>query len=551
MKVIIIGGVAGGASAAARLRRLDESAEIIMFERGKYISFANCGLPYHIGGFIPNETDLNIQTPQKFRNRLNVDVREQQLVKEIHREEKEVVVEKLETGEVYTESYDKLLIATGAYPFVPRIPGVDLPNVFTLRTIPDTIRIRKTVAESKPESCAVIGGGFVGLEMVENLSHAGLKVHLVDMANHVMPAMDYDMAVRVNKHLEEKGVDLHLGNGLAGIEQAGDKLVVKMQNGELTVDLVVLAIGVRPETELSAACGLELSPKKTVVVDEHMRTSDPDIYAVGDIVQTTNLVTGKPGHTPLAGPANRQGRIAADNICGIPSTYKGSLGTAISKAFDVSLGMTGLSEAAAKAAGFDYGKVYLWQKDHAAFYPNAHYFSTKVVYDKTNGRILGAQFVGYENIDKHTDVFSMAIRAGMTAKDLIDAELSYGPPYNTAKDVANMAGFLIENVMEGRLKQIEVTDFEKYVEENDPQIIDVRPVELFMMGYIPDSTSMQLAQLRAKMNKLDKSRPIVLVCEMGLNGYNAYRALVQNGFNCVNLSGGFNLYEALGYPVED
>lgn len=550
MKVIIIGGVAGGASAAARLRRLDENAEIIMFERGQYISFANCGLPYHIGGFIPNADDLNIQTPDKFRNRLNVDVRELQMVTEIRRAEKEVVVRNLATDETYVESYDKLILATGAYPFVPNIPGVDLPNVFTLRTIPDTIKIRQMV-ENNPESCAVIGGGFVGLEMAENLSHAGLKVNLVDMADHVMPAMDYDMAVDAHKHLIEKGVGLYLGNGLTAIEQEGKKLRVKMQDGELLVGLVVLAIGVRPETELAAACGLELTAKKTVVVDEHLLTSDPNIYAVGDIVQTNNIITGKPGHTPLAGPANRQGRIAADNICGIPSTYKGSQGTAISKAFDISLGMTGLSEAAAKAEGYDYGKVYLWQKDHAAFYPGAEYFSSKVIYNKADGRILGAQFVGFDGIDKHTDVFAMAIRAGMTAKDLIDAELAYGPPYNTAKDVANMAGFLIENIMEGRLEQIECTEFDSFVAENNAQVIDVRPVELFMMGYIQGSTSMQLAQLRKKMKKIDKERPVVLVCEMGLNGYNAYRALIQNGFKCYNLSGGYRLYEALGLVQED
>lgn len=545
MKVVIVGGVAGGASAAARLRRLDESAEIIMFERGEYISFANCGLPYYIGGEITKKSALTLQTPQSFNARFNVDVRVNSEVTSIDPKAKTVTVRSKDRGE-YTESYDKLILSPGAAPIRPPMEGADNARVFTLRNIPDTIKIREYVEEEFPESAVVVGGGYIGVEMAENLKNAGVAVTIVELADHVIAPLDYDMACDVHRYLKEKGVGLILKNGVQAIKEEGGKLKLTLSDGEIETDMVIMAVGVRPDTALAKDAGLELNKRGAIVVNEHMLTSDPDIYAVGDAVEVTDFVTGEKAYIPLAGPANKQGRIAADNICGIPTTYKNTLGSAVLKIFDMTVATTGVNERAAKAAGLDYDKVYTYSNSHASYYPGSTGMSIKTLYEKGTGKILGAQIVGFDGVDKRCDVLATAIRAGMTAKDLTELELCYAPPFGSAKDPVNFVGYVIENTLAGRVKNFFWDDVVKLPRDGSVTLLDVRTdLERENGQYIEGFIHIPVDELRARAGELDKSKPVYIHCRTGLRSYVACCMLAGMGFDCYNLSGGWRLYESI------
>ena len=545
MKTVIVGGVAGGASAAARLRRLDESAEIVMFERGEYISFANCGLPYYIGGEIVKKSALTLQTPQSFRSRFNVDVRVNSEVTAIDRAAKTVTVNSKERGE-YTESYDKLILSPGAAPIVPNMEGADLDRVFTLRNIPDTIKIKEYVEEEFPGSAVVVGGGYIGVEMAENLKKAGVEVTIVELADHVIAPLDYDMACDVHRHLRENGVTLILQNGVQSIAEEGSKLKVTLSSGQVETDMVILAVGVRPDTALAKEAGLTLNPRGAIVVDEHMLTSDPDIYAVGDAVEITDFVTGQKGYIPLAGPANKQGRIAADNICGIPSVYKNTQGSSILKVFDMTVATTGVNERIAKAAGLNYDKVYTYSNSHASYYPGSTGMSIKTIYEKGTGRILGAQIVGFDGVDKRCDVLATASRAGMTASDLCDLELCYAPPFGSAKDPVNFVGYVIENTLSGQVKNFFWDDVASLPRDGSVTLLDVRTDSERANGqYIEGFLHIPVDELRQRAGELDKSKPVYIHCRTGLRSYVACRMLAGMGFDCYNLSGGWRLYESI------
>lgn len=545
MKVVIVGGVAGGASAAARLRRLDESAEIIMFERGEYISFANCGLPYYIGGEITKKSALTLQTPQSFNARFNVDVRVNSEVTSIDPKAKTVTVRSKDRGE-YTESYDKLILSPGAAPIRPPMEGADNARVFTLRNIPDTIKIREYVEEEFPASAVVVGGGYIGVEMAENLKNAGVAVTIVELADHVIAPLDYDMACDVHRYLKEKGVGLILKNGVQAIKEEGGKLKLTLSDSEIETDMVIMAVGVRPDTALAKDAGLELNKRGAIVVNEHMLTSDPDIYAVGDAVEVTDFVTGEKAYIPLAGPANKQGRIAADNICGIPTTYKNTLGSAVLKIFDMTVATTGVNERAAKAAGLDYDKVYTYSNSHASYYPGSTGMSIKTLYEKGTGKILGAQIVGFDGVDKRCDVLATAIRAGMTAKDLTELELCYAPPFGSAKDPVNFVGYVIENTLAGRVKNFFWDDVAKLPRDGSVTLLDVRTdLERENGQYIEGFIHIPVDELRARAGELDKSKPVYIHCRTGLRSYVACCMLAGMGFDCYNLSGGWRLYESI------
>ena len=543
MKVVIVGGVAGGASAAARLRRLDEKAEIIMFERGEYISFANCGLPYYIGGEINKKSALTLQTPQSFNSRFNVDVRVWNEVTAIDAEKKQVTVHNVQTGEDYTESYDELILSPGAAPLVPKMDGVDDPRVFTLRNIPDTVKIRDYVEEEFPESAVVVGGGYIGVEMAENLKKAGLKVTIVELADHVIAPLDGDMAAEVHRYLRDQGVELMLGKAVQSMEDKGGKLTLHLSEGEIETDMVILSVGVRPDTALAQSAGLELNPKGAIVVNEHMQTSKEHIYAVGDAIEIVDFVTGKKGYVPLAGPANKQGRIAADNICGIKSSYKNTLGSSVLKIFDMTVAMTGVNERTAQAAGLDYDKVYTYSQSHASYYPGGHSISIKTLYEKGTGKILGAQLVGYDGVDKRCDVIATAIRAGMTAYDLTELELCYAPPFGSAKDPVNFVGYVIENTLTGKVKNFFWNDVEKLPRDGSVTLLDVRTPSEREVGHIPGFIHIPLDELRQRAGELPQDKPVYIHCHSGLRSYLACRMLTGLGYDCCNLSGGWRFYE--------
>lgn len=543
MKIIIVGGVAGGASAAARLRRLDEKAEIILFERGAYISFANCGLPYYIGGEITKKSALTLQTPASFRSRFNVDVRVNSEVVAVDTAAKTVTVHNGETGEDYTESYDKLLLSPGAAPLVPPMEGADNPRVFTLRNIPDTVKIRDYVEEEFPEEAVVVGGGYIGVEMAENLKKAGLKVTIVELADHVIAPLDGDMAAEVHRYLQDNGIRLLLGKAVQAIREEGGKLRLQLSEGQVDTDMVILSVGVRPDTALAKAAGLALNKRGAIVVDEHMQTSAPDVYAVGDAVEITDFVTGNKGYVPLAGPANKQGRIAADNMCGIPSAYKNTQGSSVLKIFDMTVAMTGVNERTAQAAGLDYDKVFTYSQSHASYYPGAHGMSIKTIYEKGTGKILGAQIVGYDGVDKRCDVLATAIRAGMTATDLTELELCYAPPFGSAKDPVNFIGYVIENTLTGKVKNFFWNDVEALPRDGSVTLLDVRTPTEREQGYIEGFIHIPLDELRQRVGELDQSKPVYIHCLSGLRSYIACCLLGGLGFDCYNLSGGWRLYE--------
>ncbi len=542
MKVVIIGGVAGGASAAARLRRLDEKAEIVLLERGEFISFANCGLPYYIGGEITDQRALTLQTPESFYARFRVDVRVRQEAVRIDPEQKTVLVRNLATEEEYLESYDKLILSPGAEPVRPPVEGLTLPGVFTLRNIPDTLRIKAWIEEKRPRSAVVVGGGYIGVEMAENLRRAGLEVTIVELADHLVAPLDFDMAAELHSYLRQNGVSLRLKNGVQGITERSGHLAVRLERDELETDLVLLAVGVRPETALAADCGIERNHRGSILVDDRMRTSVPDIYAVGDAVAVRQFVTGEESFLPLAGPANRQGRIAADNICGGDSRYAGTQGSAILKAFDMAVAATGLNETAAKAAGIDYDKTYLYAPSHAGYYPGGSGLSLKVLWEKESGRLLGAQLLGFEGVDKRMDVLATALRLGAKVTDLVSLELCYAPPFGSAKDPVNLAGFIAENVRTGKLRQFFWEEVEHLPRDGSVTLLDVRTAAEVARGRIEGTVHIPLDSLRERLGELPKDRPVYVHCHSGLRSYVACRILSGHGYDCYNLAGGYRLY---------
>jgi len=550
MKIVIIGGVAGGASAAARLRRLDERAEIVMLEKGEYISFANCGLPYYIGGEIRQKSALTLQTPESFNARFNVDVRTMSEAVKIDRQKKKVSVLNHRTGETYEEPYDKLILSPGAEPFVPPVEGATSSRVFTLRNIPDTYRIKEYIEQNKPRKAIVAGGGFIGVEMSENLTNAGIEVTLVEMLDQVIAPIDFDMAQDVHRHMEQKGVRLMLGKAVGRIRETEVGLMVTVGDRDIPTDMLIMAVGVRPDSRLAKEAGLAVNSRGAIIVNDHMLTSDPDIYAVGDAVEITDFVTGVKGYVPLAGPANKQGRIAADNICGINSAYEGTQGSSILKVFDLTVASTGINEKTAKRLNLNYDKNFTYSANHAGYYPGAVNMSIKMIFEKGTGRILGAQAVGYEGTDKRMDVLATAIRAKMTARDLARLELCYAPPFSSAKDPVNMAGFAIENLLTGLVQNFHWHDVASLPRDGSVTLLDTRTPMEYENGHIDGFINIPLDSLRNRLGELDKSKPVYVTCQVGLRGYIAARILTQNGFDAYNLSGGYRLYRSIFAPRE-
>lgn len=540
-KTIIIGGVAGGASAAARLRRLDEAAEIVILERGEYVSFANCGLPYYIGGAITDKSNLTLQTPESFRARFHIDVRVNSEAVKIDPEAKTVTVKDLKSGESYEESYDNLVLSPGAEPIRPNIEGIDSDIVFTLRNIPDTLKIKQYIEVAAPKSAVVIGGGYIGVEMAENLKEAGLEVSIAELADHLIAPLDFDMAADVHRYIKSKGIKLYLNNAVKAI----DGHTVVLQNGSIHADMVIMSIGVRPETALAQACGIKINQRGSIMVDRHMKTNIPDIYAVGDAAEVEDFITKSPAFIPLAGPANKQGRIAADNIAGISSEYSGTQGSAVLKLFDMTAATTGLNEKSARAAGIDYDKTYIYSGSHASYYPGASNMSVKALWDKKTLKILGAQIVGFDGVDKRMDVLAAAIRFGAKITDLTSLELCYAPPFGSAKDPVNMLGFVAENIVTGKIKQFFWHDAENLPRDGSVTLLDVRTVTEVSRGKIDGFTNIPLDSLRERIGEIPKGKPVYVHCHSGLRSYIACRILTGNGYNCFNLAGGWRLYESV------
>lgn len=541
MKTVIIGGVAGGASAAARLRRLDESAEIIILERGEYVSFANCGLPYYIGGVITDKNNLTLQTPESFRARFQIDVRVNSEAVKIDPEAKTVAVKNLKTGETYQESYDTLILSPGAEPIRPNIDGIDSDFVFALRNIPDTLKIKAYIEQTNPKSAVVIGGGYIGVEMAENLKEAGLHVSIVELADHLIAPLDFDMAADVHRYIQSKGMELYLNNGVKAI----DGHTVVLQNGEIRADMMILSVGVRPETAFAKACGIQTNSRGSILVDRNMKTNIPAIYAVGDAVEVRDFVSGKPAFIPLAGPANKQGRIAADNIVGIPSEYTGTQGSAVLKLFDMTVATTGLNEKSAKAAGIEHDKTYIYSGSHASYYPDANNMSIKALWDKKTRKLLGAQIVGFDGVDKRMDVLATAIRFGAKITDLTALELCYAPPFGSAKDPVNMLGFVGENVVTGKVKQFFWHDVENLPRDGSATLLDARTATEVGFGKIDGFINIPLDSLRERIDEIPKNKPVYVHCHSGLRSYIACRILAGQGYDCYNLAGGWRLYESV------
>ncbi|MCX7819579.1 MAG: FAD-dependent oxidoreductase [Kiritimatiellae bacterium] len=544
-KVVIVGGVAGGASVAARLRRLDESARIVVIERTRYVSYANCGLPYHIGDVIRDRNLLLIQSPESLRSSLNIEVRTGEEAVAIDRAARRVRVRRLADRTEYDEPYDVLVLAPGARPVRPDLPGMDDPRVHVLRNVEDMDAIRRRV-DGGARSAIVIGGGYIGVEMAENLRQRGLEVDVVEMVDQIMPPLDREMVAPLEDHLRARGVRLHLGTAAAAVrESPGGRISAELKNGEvLTADFIVLAAGVRPESDLAAAAGLEIGPRGGIVVDEHMRTSDPNIYAVGDAVEVPHAVLPGRWTVPLAGPANRQGRIAADHIAGRSSAYRSTQGTAIVKVFNMTAGGTGATEKNLRAAGIEYRKVYLHPSGHAGYYPGTAPMHMKLLFSPKEGRILGAQVVGYDGVDKRLDVLATALRAGLTVYDLEHLELGYAPPYGSAKDPVNMAGFVASNLLRGDVRFWYAEEFPERTE--GMLILDVRSPAEFESGHIPGARNLPLGELRRRLGELDRDQPVRLYCKVGFRSYLAYRVLVQSGFRDVaTLAGGLTTFRCV------
>nr|WP_325296447.1 FAD-dependent oxidoreductase [uncultured Oscillibacter sp.] len=546
MKVVIIGGVAGGATAAARLRRLDEQAEIVVFERSGYVSYANCGLPYYIGGVIEDPEALTLQTPESFFSRFRVTMKVRHEVTALHPERKTVSVKNLETDEEFEEPYDKLLLSPGAKPTQPRLPGVGLEKLFTLRTVEDTFRIKDYIRQNHPKSAVLAGGGFIGLELAENLRELGMEVTIVQRPKQLMNPFDPDMAAFIHSEVRANGVKLALGYTVEGFqERDGGVDVLLKDNAPLHADMVVLAIGVTPDTALAKEAGLELGLKGSIVVNSRMETSLPDIYAVGDAVQVRHSVTGQDVLLSLAGPANKQGRIAADNICGGDSRYLGSQGSSVLKVFGMTAAVTGVSETNAKKAGLDADAVVLSPMSHAGYYPGGKLMTMKVIFEKETFRLLGAQIVGYEGVDKRIDVLAAAIHAGLTAIRLKDLDLAYAPPYSSAKDPVNMAGFLIENLAKGVVKQFRIEDVGGLPRDGSVTLLDARTPQEYAAGHIEGFRNIPVDELRQRLGEIAPGKPVYVICQSGLRSYIACRILAGHGYEAHNFSGGFRFYDAV------
>lgn len=543
-KVLIIGGVAGGASAAARLRRLDENAQIIMFEKGEYISFANCGLPYYIGGVITERDKLIVQTVEDMSERFNIDIRIKSEVTKIDREKKEVEV--YAGGRSYRESYDYLILSPGADPLVPPIPGVNREGILTLRNMGDVDRIKNYVAAKGPRRAAVVGGGYVGVEIAENLSHLGVGVKVIEAAGQLMAPFDAEMARIIEKTLIDKGVEIILNSAVERFEGENDISVVMKGGRRLAVDLVILSVGIRPDVRLARDAGLSIGERGGIRVDEFLRTADPCIYAVGDAIEVKDLVNGSFALIPLAGPANKQGRAAADNICGRSTTFKGSQGTSIIKIFDTTAAATGNNEKTLSRMGIPFLKSYTHSGSHAGYYPGAFMMTVKLLFSPEDGGILGAQIIGREGVDKRIDVLASAVRHRMTVHDLEELELAYAPPYSSAKDPVNMAGFTAANILKGDMKVIYWEDFVKLPGENSV-VLDVRTDVEYREGHIEGSLNIPVDKLRERISEIPKDKRIIIYCKIGLRGYIAYRVLAQKGFDACNISGGYEMYLAENY----
>lgn len=541
MKILIVGGVAGGATAATRLRRLSEENEVIIFEKGQYVSFANCGLPYHISGTIDKRDALLLQTPESLKERYNLDVRVFTEVLSIYTVDKKVSVKNLQTGEIYLENYDKLLLSPGAEPIKPPFEGIDSDKIYTLRNIPD---MDKIVAKTKnAQNFVVVGGGFIGLEVAENLIEAGKSVKLVELGNQVMAPVDFDIASFVHEKAKQKGLELLLNVGVEKFNDKGETIEVFLNNGTfLETDAVILAIGVKPETKLAIEAGLEIGETRGILVNEFMQTSNPDIYAVGDAIEVAHYINNKKVLIPLAWPANRQGRIVADNIVlGNQYKYTGSLGSSILKFFELSVASTGLNEKTLKKFGIPYKTAIVTRGHHAGYYPGAKNMVLKVIFDE-NGKIFGAQAVGEAGVDKRIDVIATAIKGNLTVYDLPEIEITYAPPFNSAKDPVNIAGYAAENILKGDLEMVNYDEFWDFVKENDAVILDVRTSKEFSGGAIEGAININVDDLRANLEKLDKNKMYAIYCQVGLRGYLANRIMRNNGFRAVNLNGGYNLW---------
>ena len=546
MKVVIVGGVAGGASAAARIRRLDESAEIIVFEKTGYISYANCGLPYYIGDVITDSSDLTLQTPESFWTRFRILVKVNHEVTNIDVTQKTVTVKNLLTGTEWEEPYDKLLLSPGAKPVRPNLPGIDSEKIFSLRTVEDTFRIHDYLEKTKAQSAVIVGGGYIGIEVAENLKEKGLNVTIVQRPNQLMNTLDYDMASFVHSKLRAKGISLRLNSNVTSFRQDGERIVTLLEdNSEIAADMVLLAIGVAPENSLAKQAGLKLGVKGSIVVNDRMETSVQDIYAVGDAIQVKHFVTEEDTVIALAGPANKQGRIAADNICGGDSHYQGSMGSSIIKIFDMTVAGTGLTEKVAKSMGIDCESVVLSPASHAGYYPGANVMTMKVVFEKDTWKLLGAQIVGTEGVDKRLDVLATAMHAGMKANMLKDLDLAYAPPFSSAKDPVNMAGFMIENIRNGFVKQYHWDEIADLPRDGSVTLLDARTVWEYQQGHIDGYINIPVDDLRERMNEIDDSKPVYVICQSGLRSYIACRILTQNGFDCYNFSGGYRFYASV------
>ena len=545
MKVVIVGGVAGGATAAARIRRLDEQAEIVVFERSGFVSYANCGLPYYIGEVIDDPEDLTLQTPESFFSRFRVHMKVHHEVTAIHPDQKSVSVKDLETGATFEESYDKLLLSPGAKPVIPDLPGIDSSKLFTLRTVEDTFRIKEFVDQNKPKSAVIVGGGFICLEMAENLRHLGMEVTIVQRPKQLMNPFDSDMASFIHSEVRKHGVKLMLGHTVEGFaEQDGGVNVLLKDFAPLSADMVVLAIGVTPESTLAKEAGLALGIKGSILVNDRMETSVPDIYAVGDAVQVKHFVTEQDTLIALAGPANKQGRIAADNICGGDSPYLGSQGSSVIKVFDMTAASTGINETNAKKAGISVDTVILSPMSHAGYYPGGKVMTMKVVFEKETYRLLGAQIVGYDGVDKRIDVLATAIHAGMNATELKNLDLAYAPPYSSAKDPVNMAGFMIDNISKG-LKQWHLEDAPALPRDGSVTLLDTRTVGEFQRGHIEGFQNIPVDELRERIHEITPRKPVYVICQSGLRSYIATRILEGYGFEAYNFAGGFRFYDAV------
>ncbi len=546
MKVVIVGGVAGGATAAARIRRLDEKAEIVVFERSGYISYANCGLPYYIGDVITDPEELTLQTPESFFSRFRVNMNVRHEVTTIHPDRKTVSVRNLETGDEFEESYDKLILSPGAKPSDPKLFGLGLDKLFTLRTVEDTFRIKDYINKHNPKSAILVGGGFIGVELAENLRELGIEVTIVQRPRQLMNPFDSDMAAFIHSEIQKHGVKLLLGRTVEGFaERNGGVDVLLKDEARLHADMVVLAIGVTPDTTLAKEAGVEVGIKDSIVVNDRMETSIPDIYAVGDAVQVKHSVTGKNTLISLAGPANKQGRIVADNICGRDSRYLGSQGSCVIKVFNMTAAMTGMNEANARKAGLAVDKVIFSPLSHAGYYPDGKLMTIKVLFEKSSYRLLGAQIVGYEGVDKRIDVLATAIHAGLKATQLKDLDLAYAPPYSSAKDPVNIAGFIIENIANATLNQWHLEDLANLPHDGSVILLDTRTVGEYRRGHIDGFRNIPVDELRERLNELEQGKPVYVICQSGLRSYIACRILKGNGFEAYNFSGGFRFYETV------